>query len=108
MNTKILAVAAAALAISAGAASAQSVNTDRQAGAALFDQGGVFNKDRTIVTDPATTASYDRGHTASYDRGTTASMNQPRTIRNAVDNKTGVPSDTRNEGGLGMFDRVSK
>jgi long-subunit fatty acid transport protein len=100
MNTKILAVAAAALAISAGAASAQSVNTSRQAGAALFDQGGVFNEDRTIVTDPATTAS--------FDRSTTASVDQPRTIRSSVDNKTGVPSDTRNEGGLGLFDRVSK
>lgn len=100
MNTKILAVAAAALAISAGAASAQSVNTARQAHTGLFDQGGVFNEDRSvIVTDTAATASYDRTTTAS-------TSNQPRRIDSAVYNKTGIPSDSRNESGLGMFDRV--
>jgi hypothetical protein len=101
MNTKILAVAAAALAISAGVASAQSVNTTRQAGAAPFDQGGVFNRDTIDSAPPAVHVSYDRLTTAS-------TTNEPRTIRSATDNPTGVPSDTRNESGLGLFDRVSK
>ncbi|MBS9720649.1 hypothetical protein JYU29_08120 [Tianweitania sp. BSSL-BM11] len=101
MNTKILAIAAAALAISAGAASAQVANTARQGHAAPFDQGGVFNRQVNDTVAPAY---------GSYDRMTTASTtnNEPRTIRSSTDNPTGVPSDTRNESGLGLFDRVSK
>jgi len=101
MNSKILAVAAAAFAISAGAASAQVANTDRQAHTGLFDQGGVFNPDHSTASGPAAGVSYDTNPTASIEQ-------QPKTIRSAVDNPTGVPSDTRNEGGLGLFDRVSK
>ena len=102
MNTKILAVAAAALAISAGAASAQVANTSRQANAAPFDQGGVFNRQSNDTAAPAGQVAYDRTTTAS------TTNNEPRTIRSATDNPTGIPSDTRNESGLGLFDRVSK
>lgn len=100
MNIKILAVAAAALAITAGAASAQVANTTRQAEAGLFDQGGAFYTGPSDSTDATVRTTYDTLPTASIER--------PQTIRSATDNPTGVPSDTRNERGLGLFDHVSK
>ena len=99
MNSKIIALAAATLAITAGAASAQVANTSRQAGAAPFDQGGVFYQEPVAVSAPSVHYT---------DRTTTSSIGGVAEVRSAVNNPTGVPSDTRNERGLGLFDRVSK
>jgi hypothetical protein len=101
MASKILAVAAAALAVSAGAASAQIANTTRQADAGLFDQGGVFYRGPAETSTTTARPAYDTNPTASIEQ-------QPRHIRSATDNPTGIPSDTRNERGLGLFDRVSQ
>ena len=58
MSMKIIAATAVALSLLGGLASAQSTTPgERQAGAALFDQGGVFDKARKADVDTAPTAS---------------------------------------------------
>jgi hypothetical protein len=85
MSMKIVAATAVALSLFAGAASAQTTtHGERQAGAALFDQGGVFDKARNPDIDPTPTASI--------------SIKAPANAKS-----TAVPADNaRNEGGQGM------
>ena len=83
MSMKIIAATAAALSLFAGAASAQTVtHSERQAGVALFDQGGVFDKAGKADIDPTPTAS----------------ISTKAPAKNAA-----VPADNaRNENGQGM------
>jgi hypothetical protein len=105
MLTKIISTAAIALAITASAASAQTLGKTER-GAGLFDQGGLFynmnqNNERT------TTTRAEYGY-QNVDRGTTASIGNGSQVRSNLDRPavapSGIPSDTRNERGLGMFD----
>jgi opacity protein-like surface antigen len=107
MSMKIISVAAAALALTAGAASAQAVS-QTQAGAGLFDQGGAFYRgiDSSTSSD-VYSGNVDRSTTASIGTTMRTGSAQPR-IRSVVEDNARIPSDTRNERGLGMFDRVSK
>ena len=108
MTIKIMTLAVAALTLSAGFASAQSVSKT-QPNAGLFDQGGAYY--RGIDSSTSSDVYGD-----NIDRSTTASIGtvmgndtaaQPR-IRSVFKDNARIPSDTRNEGGLGMFDSVTK
>lgn len=106
MSMKMFAIAAALLSATAGIASAQAVSSKTEAGAGLFDQGGAYYRG----PDSSPSRSVNGSH---VDRSTTASIGkvmrdgsstQPR-IRSVVKDNKAVPADTRNESGLGMFDR---
>ncbi len=105
MFSKTATLTVAALALSAGFASAQPMGKS-QAGAAPFDQGGIFQRSM----DTSTSSDVYGGN---IDRGTTASIGKvmrqgegQKQIRSVFDNNASVPADTRNERGLGIFDRV--
>jgi hypothetical protein len=104
MSMKMFAIAAALLSATAGVASAQS-GTKTEAGSGLFDQGGAYYRGPDSSPGNSVNGSnVDRSTTASIGKvmrdGSSA---QPRIRSVAKDNKA-VPADTRNEGGLGMFD----
>jgi hypothetical protein len=108
MSIKLMTIAVAALTVAAGAASAQSVSKT-QPGAGLFDQGGAYYRG----VDSSTSSEV---YGNNIDRSTTASIGevmrdgssaQPR-VRSAFKDNARIPSDTRNEGGLGLFDSVTK
>lgn len=105
MVKSLLSISAAALIATAGMASAQTLEKS-QGRVGMFDQGGAMYRG----VDHSTTSDIYGGNTK---RSSTPSLRKimrmgkgNRQIENNVTSKARIPSDTRNERGLGMFDRA--
>lgn len=101
---KSISIAALALAMTAGVASAQST-TDLQQGAGLFDQGGAFGPRDTATNSYQAKDGLDFGSTASIGTGMSDMDNNAVTYegRSQTGNTT-VPSGSTFGGSSVLFD----
>lgn len=95
MNKLLIAAAAASLIAMTGASFAKT-----EAGAGLFDQGGDYYNRSVAASN--NDSGLDRRSTASFSNDAVRDMSA-----GAKAQQPGIPSDFRNEPGLGMFDRVN-
>lgn len=100
MSTKILTIAAVALSLTAGVASAADFQNKTEAGAGLFDQGGAFYQGAPNAAASKATYGYQTG---SVDTLSTQSITNGAPLIS----HSAVPADNaRNERGQALFDGI--